>query len=219
MGKSLVKTSPQKPPPPQVEDSQSVSASALQDANVEDLRFLQDLALELPYSDFAVRGMTIQNFLRTRQLAFQDVFEDISEGVKQESLTKDGKLDPAAVRAQPEYAEMVERFRALTEKFSKPESDRAWLQRIAGRNRRNMERFARTNDKDLLRDAGRAAAEILEREMPKASRAQLNLGPQFHFTLEGAELLARAFAENKLAPPPITIESRAIEDEKPKDPK
>lgn len=215
MGKS-VDTALQKQEPnlPETTGGSSLTHTALRDANTEDIRFLQDLALELPYAEFATRGVAIQHFLRLRTLAFQDTFEDIPEELKRQTLSADGSRDPKQLRKLPEYLEMCSRFKALAETFSKPESDRSWLQRVAGRNRRNMERFARTNDPELMRDAGRAAAEILEREMPKASRAQVNLGPQIHITAEGAAVLAKAFQEANLPPPTLPqLEARIVPDE------
>lgn len=211
--KALQRRKETKKPPPAPLDSPTVSNDALADANIEAVRFLQDVCMEVAYADYAGK-LTIQNFLRIRQLAFQDVFEDISEETKATSLKVNGEVTLESIRGQAAYEEIKQRFIEAAKRMSRKESGTEWLERVQERNRRNLERFARTSDKELMKDAGRAAAEILEREMPKASRAQIGTVNAMIFSPEQAALMARAFAENQIKPPAIPVESRPIEPEK-----
>lgn len=147
-------------------DLQSHAAKLVEEAAKEDYEFIAEVAMEVPFSAFLDR-MTVQNFNRVRALAVSDLFEDVVEEVR-------AKLVPSMTlqdaRSLPEYREICEMLRAAAKRIATEGGAKAWLERAAPRARRAMSRVFRAGNDP--REAARAAAEVLDREIPKASRTQ-----------------------------------------------
>ena len=181
----------------------SVAPRALYDSEVEAVRFLSDVAMEIHYGTYAERGMKIQTFLSVRRLAFMDEFEDIPETTKAEQIRQ--SLDGiSAFREMPVYLEIREKLRSAVSRIHR-EDGRQFIERVAPRVRNNLERLSRTDNEALLKDAGRAAAEITERDIPKIGR--LNEGKTAVLLLPESviENVARAFREANKALPVIDV--------------
>ena len=179
--------------PPHVPNSPSVSDRVLKNADTEALSFLEDVAYEVDYGQYAAR-MTIQNFLRTRRLAMQDCFEDIEEETKQ--MTQQEGVDLKELRAQPEYKEIKDALMSAVPVVNSGSiNGEEWAKTRAGKKaRRHLERGMRNTSPDMARDAMRAAATVVEIETPKASR----IPPQkkiIDFPEEAARTVANAFKE------------------------
>ncbi len=185
--------------------SPAISGGIVHDANQEAIRWVGDIAYEVDYAPWAVKGMTVQNFMRTRQLAVQDAFEDITEETKKMAYAR--TFDPRQVesglaiatldevRAQKEYFEIKAALVEAAEKLSKPQEAEKWIKERAGSQaRRHIERAMRDPNEDTRRDVVRTAQTVIEIETPKASRVQTrNKGIQF--PEEAAKTVAAALAD------------------------
>lgn len=191
--------------PPTLNGSQVVSGLAVREANEESVRWLSDVACEIDYARWASR-MTIQNFMRTRQLALQDLFEDISEEQKatalEQTVVKGTQAPtPEQIRAQAEYEEIKTALLEGAETLAKPLEGKEWIEKRAGvKARRHFERSMRDTNVDTKRDVVRAAQTVIEIETPKASRIQ---PPRraIQFPDEAIRTLTSAFVEVGEEPP------------------
>ena len=181
---------------PVVKQSQSLTVPIVEEANTEAVRWLSDVVFGVEYKFWAVRGMTIQNFLRTRQLACQDLFEDITDADKIGTMQGAGEVGLEDLRAQEEYKEIKAALLAsAVEQSTKAESGEQWAKGRAGEKaRKYIERALRTLKPENARDAMRAAATVAEMETPKASRVP-PVKKLIAFPKEAADTVAAAFAE------------------------
>lgn len=136
-------------PPPPLDLDGTVADVALSDANAESVAFLKDLTLQVEFAPYAEKGMSFQNFARTRRIAFQDEYEEIPEKVKIEGLKNQAKI--ADIRKQPEYLSMRERFREALKTFQMPESSKEFLARFGRIAWRKIERSMRDPNPDIAR--------------------------------------------------------------------
>ena len=165
-------------PTPPLDLNGTVADVALTDANAESVAFLKDLTLQVEFGPYAEKGMSFQNFARTRRIAFQDEYEEIPEKVKVEGLMGQAKISD--IRKQPEYASMREQFKNALKNLQMPETSKEFLSRFGRIAWRKIERSMRDPNPDIAREAVRAANNILEIEQPKASR---QLPPQITFNM------------------------------------
>jgi len=144
-------------------DKHSTVKMLSEDALAEDYQFLRLVASGVPYMKF-VNRLSIQNFNRIRALAISDLFEDVDEDAKVSFL---GPLDIHEARQMPEYTEISEGLKETAQALSSEETAIEWVRKRGGpKARRALERVLATGDPSI---ASRAAAEILDREVPRAA--------------------------------------------------
>ena len=179
-----------------VRESQSLTKPIIEEANTEAVKWLSDVVFGVEYKHWAVRGMTIQNFLRTRQLATQDLFEDIGDAEKILTMQGQGSVELDDLRAQEEYKEIkASLLQSAIDQSEVKESGEQWAKGHAGEKaRKYIERALRTLKPENARDAMRAAATVAEMETPKASRVP-PVKKLIAFPKEAADTVATAFVE------------------------
>lgn len=199
---SLVRAFKARPDPGTVD---TVAPMALLDANNEAIRFMSDVGMEIHYAPYAARGMRMQSFLKCRMLAFMDEFEDIEDSVK---LAKLQIPSLAEYRDLPEYQMMISEMKIAVQKLAN-EDEMDWLKRVGRRGRNNLDRFSRTMDPELMRDAGRASEAIVGRHLPVMGREQRNQNQVLRIPETTIRSIAEAFKDRG-----VVVESPAQGDTK-----
>lgn len=175
-------------------DKASVAMLIVQESSADTYEFLREVALAVPYSLFMDR-LSVQTFSRLQALALSDEFEEVEEEAKEVIL---GGRSPAEYREIPEYVEIRAKLRAAATSLSQPENAKEWLERQGGKQaRRVLSRVLRASVADP-REAARAAAEVLDREIPKTSR-NADAPKTVHFDEEAQGLLEDALRRDREA--------------------
>lgn len=160
--KSLVRQFRRRIPP----DKQSAAREFVSLSTRETWEFMQEVASEVPYSAFVGR-LKVQTFERLRILALSDEFEEVEDEARLEMIAP---LDLELARGLPEYEEIRKLLREAAETLASPENTRDWIEQKGARKAtRAISRVMRADVKDP-REGARAAAEVLDRIVPKASR-------------------------------------------------
>lgn len=168
-------------------DKVSLAKSLVERSTAETYEYVEEIAAEVTYAEF-IEKLTIQEFERLKLLALSDEFESVTEEAKLEFLPGQNL---AALRALPEYTEMKRRLREAATYLSSDENNQAWQKRTRSRVRRALVRTIRPGVDPMT--AGRAAAELLDREIPKASRTNEEPRP-LEISEESAARLSKALA-------------------------
>lgn len=172
----------------------SMAPSAVLDAAKETLHFLQDVVMEVPYAKWSGR-VKVQVFERMRLLAVSDTFDEIDDVARVQVLFNDDPtVNLRALRRHPVYREILEAIASAAQRLSTGETPEDWLRRVSDRSRRALDRAARTSLD--LNVAGRAAAELFERELPKAARLPPERKRLVELSPEAAKVLATALRES-----------------------
>lgn len=149
---------------------------------------LTDVACRVRYLDY-MQVLTRTQYENTLAVCLSDLFEQFEDETVQK-FVKGERVE--AVRARPEYASMREEMRQASlaiQSLDGGETSAEWVRRRARDARNAIERTMLRSKapKEVLA----AAAEILERDMPKASRLQSGPGVIL-FRDQDAELVERA---------------------------
>jgi hypothetical protein len=173
-------------------DTKTLANVVMEEASAETYEFLREVALEVPFSGF-METLSVQQFERLKILAVSDEFESVEEDAIA-ALVRPYLV--ADLRALPEYAQIRDRLRAAARQLATPEGAQQWLERVGGpRSRRALSRVLRATTKDP-RESARAAAEVLDREIPAISRNAD--GPRLvRFDEKAAELLDQALERDR----------------------
>ena len=211
---------------PPVKNSPSIVNDALLDADYEAIRFLQEVALEVPYGPFAERGIKLQTFLRLRRLAFMDHFEDVTEDVKINNLRGAAGCEVSVeeLRKLPEYDEILEKLCKGVVEVTLLQSGeiRDLIARSGRKAVATLARVARSANPLDVGEAARAAAELLEHETPKPSRQGTGTG-ELRFPADIARMVAKALIDVGRRMPDLpsaeieeeeTIEAEAVDEAK-----